>query len=46
MEQAGDKNAAPTAKAEVNVETRIPKNQRTKVELRDPVKAYNKYEIA
>ncbi|XLZ73176.1 M13-type metalloendopeptidase [Massilia sp. SR12] len=43
---AGDKNAAATAKAVVNVETRIAQIQWTKVELRDPVKAYNKYEVA
>ncbi|KQV59057.1 M13 family metallopeptidase [Duganella sp. Root336D2] len=46
MALAGDKNAAATAKAVVNVETRIAQIQWTKVELRDPVKAYNKYEIA
>ncbi len=43
---AGDHNAAANAKAIVNVETRIAKIQWTKVELRDPVKAYNKYEVA
>ncbi|WP_374584621.1 M13 family metallopeptidase [Pseudoduganella sp.] len=46
MALAGDKNAAATAKAVVNVETRLAQIQWTKVELRDPVKAYNKVEVA
>ncbi len=46
MALAGDANAAATAKAVVNVETRLAQIQWTKVELRDPVKAYNKYELA
>jgi len=43
---AGDKNAAATAKAIVALETALAKAQWTKVELRDPIKGYNKTEIA
>ncbi|MBB3223856.1 M13 family metallopeptidase [Pseudoduganella umbonata] len=43
---AGDANAAANAKAIVAFETDIAKIQWSKVELRDPVKAYNKYDIA
>ena len=43
---AGDKNAAANAQAIVAFETRIAQLHWTKVELRDPVKAYNKYELA
>jgi putative endopeptidase len=43
---AGDKNAAANAKAIVDFETEIAKVQWTKVELRDPVKAYNKVDLA
>lgn len=43
---AGDANAAANAKAIVAFETEIAKIQWSKVELRDPVKAYNKYDIA
>jgi len=43
---AGDKNAAANAKAIVDFETEIAKVQWTKVELRDPVKAYNKVNLA
>ncbi len=43
---AGDKNAAANAKAIVAFETEIARIQWSKVELRDPVKAYNKYDIA
>jgi predicted metalloendopeptidase len=44
---AGDANAAVfTAKAIVAFETELAKLQWTKVELRDPVKAYNKVDIA
>jgi putative endopeptidase len=43
---AGDKNAAADAKAIVDFETAIAKVQWTKVELRDPVKAYNKVNLA
>ncbi|HKE46763.1 MAG TPA: M13-type metalloendopeptidase, partial [Rhodanobacteraceae bacterium] len=43
---AGDKNAAATAKTIVALETALAKAQWTKVELRDPVKGYNKTEIA
>jgi putative endopeptidase len=39
---AGDKNAAANAKAIVDFETELAKVQWTKVELRDPIKAYNK----
>ncbi|MGO4381067.1 M13 family metallopeptidase [Pseudoduganella sp. RAF19] len=46
MTLAGEQNAAATAKAIVALETRLAQIQWTKVELRDPVKAYNKYEIA
>jgi len=46
MTLAGDQNAAATAKAIVALETRLAEIQWTKVELRDPVKAYNKVEIA
>ena len=43
---AGDANAAANAKAIVAFETELAKIQWSKVELRDPVKAYNKYDIA
>ena len=43
---AGDKNAAANAKAIVDFETELAKIQWTKVELRDPVKAYNKVNLA
>jgi putative endopeptidase len=43
---AGDANAAANAKAIVAFETAIAQIQWSKVELRDPVKAYNKYDIA
>ncbi|AVR94734.1 M13 family metallopeptidase [Pseudoduganella armeniaca] len=43
---AGDAKAADNAKAIVGFETELAKIQWTKVELRDPVKAYNKYDIA
>jgi putative endopeptidase len=43
---AGDANAATTAKAIVAFEKELAKLQWTKVELRDPVKAYNKVDIA
>ncbi|MDR3386684.1 MAG: M13-type metalloendopeptidase [Rudaea sp.] len=43
---AGDKDAAKNAKDIVALETELAKAQWTKVELRDPVKAYNKIEIA
>ena len=43
---AGDKNAGANAKAIVDFETEIAKVQWTKVELRDPVKAYNKVDLA
>jgi len=42
---AGDKNAAANAKAIVDFETEIAKVQWTKVELRDPIKAYNKVNL-
>jgi putative endopeptidase len=43
---AGDKNAAANAKAIVDFETEIARVQWTKVENRDPVKAYNKVVLA
>ncbi|HYD81661.1 MAG TPA: M13 family metallopeptidase [Paucimonas sp.] len=43
---AGDKNAAAGAKAVVELETELAKVQWTKVQNRDPVKLYNKKEIA
>ena len=43
---AGDKNAAANAKAIVDFETELAKVQWTKVELRDPIKAYNKVPLA
>ncbi len=46
MSLAGDKEAAKDAKDIVALETEIAKAQWTKVELRDPQKAYNKIEIA
>jgi predicted metalloendopeptidase len=46
LSMAGDKNAAANAKAIVALETEIARVQWTKVELRDPVKAYNKFELA
>ncbi len=42
----GDKDAAANAKAIVDLETEIAKVQWTKVENRDPIKTYNKVEIA
>jgi len=46
LSMAGDKNAAANAKAIVDFETEIAKVQWTKVELRDPIKAYNKVDLA
>ncbi|KRB93421.1 M13 family metallopeptidase [Duganella sp. Root198D2] len=43
---AGDTNAASNAKSIVAFETRIAQLHWTKVELRDPVKAYNKVPVA
>ena len=43
---AGDKDAAANAKKIVDFETEIAKVQWTKVENRDPVKTYNKVELA
>ena len=43
---AGDKDADAKAKAIVAFETELAMAQWTKVELRDPNKSYNKYEIA
>jgi predicted metalloendopeptidase len=45
LTMAGDKNAAADAKAIVDFETEIAKVQWTKVELRDPIKAYNKVNL-
>jgi predicted metalloendopeptidase len=46
LAMAGDKNAAANAKAIVDFETELAKVQWTKVELRDPIKAYNKVPLA
>jgi predicted metalloendopeptidase len=46
LAMAGDKNAAAGAKAIVDFETELARVQWTKVELRDPIKAYNKVELA
>ncbi len=46
LSMAGDKNAGANAKAIVDFETEIAKVQWTKVELRDPIKAYNKVNLA
>jgi len=43
---AGDKNAATTARTVLAFETALAKAQWTKVDLRDPIKGYNKTEIA
>jgi putative endopeptidase len=43
---AGDKNAAGEAAAILAFETKLAKIQWTRVETRDPVKAYNKYDMA
>jgi len=43
---AGDKNAAANAKAIVALETELARVQWSNVENRDPVKAYNKVELA
>jgi predicted metalloendopeptidase len=46
LAMAGVKTAAADAKAIVDFETELAKVQWTKVELRDPIKAYNKVELA
>jgi predicted metalloendopeptidase len=46
LAMAGDQHAAENAKAIVALETEIARAQWTKVELRDPVKAYNKVDLA
>jgi predicted metalloendopeptidase len=46
LAMAGDKNAAANAKAIVDFETAIANVQWTKVDLRDPIKAYNKVNLA
>jgi predicted metalloendopeptidase len=46
LAMAGDQHAAANAKAIVDFETEIAKVQWTKVELRDPIKAYNKVNLA
>ncbi|MEX5745694.1 M13 family metallopeptidase [Massilia sp. X63] len=43
---SGDKNAAANAKAVVDLETELARVQWTKVENRDPIKAYNKVELS
>jgi predicted metalloendopeptidase len=45
LAMAGDSHAAANAKAIVDFETEIAKVQWTKVELRDPIKAYNKVNL-
>jgi predicted metalloendopeptidase len=46
LAMAGDQNAAADAKAILALETEIARAQWTKVENRDPVKTYNKVDIA
>ena len=46
LAMAGDINAAASAKTILQIETALAKVQWTKVELRDPVKGYNKIEVA
>ncbi len=46
LDLAGDKDAAKNAKDILALETELARAQWTKVELRDPIKAYNKIEIA
>ncbi len=46
LSMAGNKNAAADAKAIVELETELAKVQWTKVENRDPIKTYNKVELA
>jgi predicted metalloendopeptidase len=46
LAMAGDENAAASANAIVDFETELAKIQWTKVELRDPIKAYNKVKLA
>ncbi|GAB3370399.1 M13 family metallopeptidase [Massilia agri] len=43
---SGDQNAAANAKAIVDLETELAKVQWTKVENRDPIKTYNKVDVA
>jgi putative endopeptidase len=45
LELAGDKNAAAEAASILALETKLAKIQWTRVETRDPVKAYNKVEF-
>ncbi len=46
MKLAGDKHAAADAKSILALETELARVQWTKVENRDPVKAYNKVQVA
>ena len=46
LEMAGDKAAVFNARSIVDFETELAKVQWTKVELRDPIKAYNKVALA
>ncbi|MEQ1519595.1 MAG: M13 family metallopeptidase N-terminal domain-containing protein, partial [Usitatibacteraceae bacterium] len=46
LAQANDKDAAASAKAILALETELAKVQWTRVENRNPVKTYNKYELA
>lgn len=46
LKMAGDNHAAASAVTVLQIETALAKVQWTKVELRDPVKGYNKIEVA
>ncbi|MFZ6753057.1 M13 family metallopeptidase [Undibacterium sp. Dicai25W] len=46
LTMAGDKDASKNASAILALETELAKIQWTKVELRDPIKAYNKVELS
>ena len=46
LSMAGDKDATKNAAAILSFETELAKAQWTKVELRDPIKAYNKVEFS
>lgn len=46
LSMAGDTNAAVSAQTVLAIETALAKVQWTKVELRDPIKGYNKIDVA
>ncbi len=46
LAMSGDQNAAASAKAVVELETELARVQWTKVENRDPIKTYNKVDVA